>query len=96
MVGGGEEKAENKSLFSSGINESVRKMRTHRPSAAATPSRLFNNPLKLKVEPSLLVASAVVLAVAAVATAGAPVDEESRLTDRVNAASKSSRSRIHL
>jgi hypothetical protein len=56
----------------------------------ATPSRLLRRPLKLSVEPS---ASAVSLSLVLV---GVPVDVESRVTERVNAASKSSNSKIHL
>ena len=63
---------------------------THRPSAAAIPSRLFSSPLRLKVELSSISPAALVGAV------GVPVDVESRLMPRVNAASKSSNSNIHL
>lgn len=71
---------------------------THRPSAAATPSRLFSRPLRLNVEASSSFESSFAFSdfVAAVALLGAPVDDSSREMPRVNVASKSSRSRIHL
>ena len=79
-----------------GIGE--RKDRTDLPSAAATPSRLFKRPLKLNVEPSF--ASAVVVVVEGlvvdVVAVGVPVELESRVRERVKAASKSSKRRMHL
>lgn len=70
--------------------------RTYRPSAAATPSKLFSKPLRLRVEPSLFSVAVAEVAAVDVVDVGAPVDAESRLTDRVKAASKSSRRRMHL
>lgn len=73
---------------------------TYRPSAAATPSRLLRRPLRLSVEPSL---SSLFFPeeeedeeLLDELPVGAPVDFSSRDTPRVNAASKSSRSNIHL
>ncbi len=57
---------------------------TYRPSAAATPSRLFNRPLRLRVEPSLASAAALVGAVGGAVGA------------LVNVASKSSKSKMQL
>lgn len=65
---------------------------TYRPSAAATPSKLLSKPLRLSVEPSFSSFWVVSLSL----TVGAPVDFSSRLTPRVNAASRSSRSKMHL
>ena len=71
-------------------------MYTHRPSAAATPSRLFNNPLRLNVDALSSLFSFFSLEVGTEVLVGAPVDASSREIPRVNAASRSSKSKIHL
>jgi len=67
-----------------------------RPSLAATPSKLFKSPLRDREFPSLSagVAAGVVVEVVEVADNGRPVDFSSRDTDRVKAASRSSRRTI--
>lgn len=70
--------------------------RTYLPSAAATPSRLLRRPLRLSVEAESSFDSSFSFAVGAVALVGAPVEDSSREMPRVNAASKSSSSKIHL
>ena len=71
---------------------------THRPSAAATPSRLLRRPLKLSVDPSLF--SSLLFPdpdeLLEELDVGIPVDVSSRDMPRVNAASRSSKRRIHL
>lgn len=73
---------------------------THRPSLAATPSRALSSPLRLSVLPSFESSGrAAVLRrddPLALADIGVPVEDASRVTERVNAASRSSRRRIHL
>ena len=70
---------------------------THRPSAAATPSSELRRPLRLRVDP-LSSLSSLLLAVDVdeEARVGAPVDFSSREIPLVKAASKSSKSKIHL
>lgn len=70
---------------------------SHLPSAAATPSRAFRRPLRLNVEPSEPSESlSLSFFEEEDVDVGAPVDFSSRETPRVNAASKSSRRRMHL
>lgn len=71
---------------------------THRPSVAATPSKLFRRPLKVRVDSPLLLFSKFgeVGSVEGDGPIGAPVDLSSREIPRVKAASKSSRSKILL
>lgn len=66
---------------------------SYRPSAAATPSRLFKRPLRLKVEPSLAESLASLVVAVDSLVVGAPVEEASRETPLVNAASRSYKSR---
>lgn len=64
------------------------------PSAAATPSSPLRRPLKLSVDPSELLE--LLSDDESFDSLGVPVDLESRETDRVKAASKSSSKRMHL
>src|ERR1700761_1691929 len=70
-----------------------------RPSAAATPSKLFKRPDRLRVLVSVRVSFWLLLFVSAAALSfsladGVPVDFSSLCVDRVNAASRSSSSNI--
>jgi hypothetical protein len=73
---------------------------THRPSLAATPSRALSNPLRLRLLASFESSGRVEILrrddPLALVSTGVPVEDASRVTERVNAASRSSRRRIHL
>jgi len=73
---------------------------THRPSLAATPSRALSNPLRLRLFPSFESSEGGAALrrddPLALVSTGVPVEDASRVTERVNAASRSSRRRIHL
>lgn len=69
---------------------------TYRPSAAATPSKELRRPLKLSVEPLSSVSSLLFVVEVDEERVGTPVDFSSREIPRVKAASKSSKSKIHL
>lgn len=93
MIRGGEQKPSKSSQLLGQISSYL----SHLPSAAATPSKAFKRPLKLSVEPSELSESLSFLEEEEdELDVGAPVDFSSRDTPRVNAASRSSRSRMHL
>jgi hypothetical protein len=66
-------------------------LRSYRPSAAATPSMELRRPLSVKVDPSSSVFSSFFAS-----PGGAPVELPSRDTERVKAASRSSRRKMHL
>ena len=94
MIGGREKQAVHEKR-QHGREELKRRERAYRPSAAATPSKLFKSPLRLRVD-SPSSASFLLPIVEILGVTGAPVDFSSRDTPRVNAASRSSRSKIHL
>ena len=93
MVCGGKEESREDGL--AWRKKSTPLLCTHRPSAAATPSKLLRRPLRVSVEASSSFVSFSFLVVAA-AFPGAPVELSSREIPRVKAASRSSSSKMHL